>query len=1475
MTIPMALALAWAAGRADPAQEPVPVQTTCWWQEGAAQQGGIERCGKLPHFAVARRFFEEDNSAQAYCAIFGARNSHVIFCVGPDGKAVYPKMARGPADGEPFCVARACRFLGKPWGTPTFEVRGKERITGVMLSRYALKVTLGGAPAGGSLKVDLSVVDPGGETKKDFRGDVEVRVLVYGSEPSISTLAFTEADAGRRVLEHPLPSEAGACVWVAAFAKDRSACPGVGGPLLTEPGTPERLEVAAPKRVPANGFYHVVVRALDRFGNLATGFLHQRRDVTLRVPGDAPVNVPWHLFADQACATVLYLPAPKADAFRVSARACGDPELTGESGEIQVVDPPPRYPNDRVAIFREKDFPADGPVREVEWYGDTLSQAGFKVTYVGFRGLMDRAFLTRENFDLLLLPYGSYVPTEAVACMDYFVGMGGAVFYTKTLVPQDHRERSYWLEGVLWDPAERAWKKPESSHFNEGVTYQFSWECFNIPVEKYVRNRKDLPQKPAETVIVRNEKLASLLGALPERMKPVPSFGVFELTWGVQTGGSWTAGCMFSPSEPEFRGNQIVPLYLAREPASGRSVAVDAVLIRHHSARSNGSTIVSLGQFGGQLLNSEDGKRNLVTLVKLCFAALPGEESASHTLTKAALRHQLVRLQPLYQEAELLANEVGLAAAYRGEPAPASIAAFRNLMGRVECVFDRAYPVYHAPRTLGEQAPREAERVVAELRNVVGPLSKELAELICVLRREYERLAKPPAPVPVVNRMGGLWAGTTVDAPSDMVSALGLEHFGWKAYAGLRWSDVVFPCLRGADVAGRMRRLFGLRHKPVLWTDIGIRPIGPDGHPKSPYYAGLMADEADRERQRAYFSKEVAKYDTGAVSHVDSNNESTLWYGSGGLDQRWRFPGEIRLYRNWLRKRYATIHALNRTWETEYPSFEAVELPEHYPRTRPERANWEDWTSFRDHTVSEYYRIMYESLKASKPDLLLNSRSYTRRNPLEGFDFHLVGRWHDFEGDHQLEIYQDWVAELARKPGLNSEWHGFVMHPLPDHVAQRLIRRCLWHNAANNHRGWDFFSWSGYWGDRPTKFVESDALPRLPYWELKCFLERSKRWHHIVLDGSRPPAQLAFYFSRCTERHRIDLASGFKKWREQHEGVSEFDLGLEGPETLAPNDQWVELDGWDLMLRDGKYLREVLVDQDFLGETTVRPARFKAIVAPHQTYLPRDAIAGLLRYVEEGGNLIVIGPTGKFSAHGGEDGRIFAAARVTATRSKLTDKKGILQAHAYETTAWGADFMCLEPTGKDVEVLVKFADGSPAVTASKAGKGSIFVLGIPIGTDYVRKTCIGWKDGWSLYHHRRVDLRQHPELAAKGAVFVSKPNTGVVREELEGNAEESGTTSTCRRILRDILARCGIQPLARCAERDVEIKPWSYKGRTYWFVVNTEDRWGRSAAIAMAGKWNVRDYLLGLDVPVKIDAGETRFEIELLPGEGRIYEIQP
>ena len=163
-----------------------------------------------------------------------------------------------------------------------------------------------------------------------------------------------------------------------------------------------------------------------------------------------------------------------------------------------------------------------------------------------------------------------------------------------------------------------------------------------------------------------------------------------------------------------------------------------------------------------------------------------------------------------------------------------------------------------------------------------------------------------------------------------------------------------------------------------------------------------------RARFRDDLSSKVTQFARFSPVSYYAYEEPSLTYFGGGLDLCWS-PTCLDGFRNWLRKTYRTLRALNEEWGTGYRRWEAV-----LPATAEEAqasANYVPWADFRtwmEAMWADVYREGRDIIRSIDPNAVICLSGNQAGNPFNGYDYsrinHYVDQMQQYTGENLDEF---------------------------------------------------------------------------------------------------------------------------------------------------------------------------------------------------------------------------------------------------------------------------------------------------------------------------------------------------------------------------------------------------------------------------------------------------------------------------------------
>lgn len=173
-------------------------------------------------------------------------------------------------------------------------------------------------------------------------------------------------------------------------------------------------------------------------------------------------------------------------------------------------------------------------------------------------------------------------------------------------------------------------------------------------------------------------------------------------------------------------------------------------------------------------------------------------------------------------------------------------------------------------------------------------------------------------------------------------------------------------------------------------------------------------------------------------------------------------PHCVAAFTAWLRARYGSIEALNRSWNRNYTSFGEIEVP----KTRNTFNDMIDWRMFFVHTLGENVRRRFEVAKQADGGKhpLLCHHVFIQGFPVTSTasDPWNVGRFGDLHGFTQMDdpMMSDVLRSCAKgKPVISAEMlmlYGYTLD-LPKLIGVNDVKRFVFTGVAANQKGFVFW----------------------------------------------------------------------------------------------------------------------------------------------------------------------------------------------------------------------------------------------------------------------------------------------------------------------------------------------------------------------------------------------------------------------------------
>lgn len=427
-------------------------------------------------------------------------------------------------------------------------------------------------------------------------------------------------------------------------------------------------------------------------------------------------------------------------------------------------------------------------------------------------------------------------------------------------------------------------------------------------------------------------------------------------------------------------------------------------------------------------------------------------------------------------------------------------------------------------------------------------------------------------------------------------------------------------------------------------------------------------------------------------------------------------PNSLARFRDWLRKKYGTLPALNRAWYRRFENWSQVEPPRF--DTILSYTDYMDWRVFITQKLADDLRARSQTVKAILPDRVTTSHAAgpSALGTLAGGDGnpddYLMYKAVDYYGTslypkHSLPPHMsptriDLAVDLTRSAGAN---RGFYIGELQagfgvrgDVVSQEItpldLVRYMWTAVSRGARGinlYAFYPMSTGYESGGYGLIDLDGT---------------------LTDRSRAAGETA----RQIEANSDLLLRAHPKPPEVAIVVNQLTNLIGGAGHLYNRGAVARsLSGYY------KIFAERNVPVDFIDATELAPAQlthYKLIVLPYPVMMLAAEANALRDYVARGGHLFAEARPGWVDERGDAQPAIpgFGWEKMMGVREKSVTPKPALQVR------WGADtipaaifeerFTTLAP---DVKILAQFDDGSPAVFEHAYEKGAAILAGTFFG----------------------------------------------------------------------------------------------------------------------------------------------------------------
>lgn len=442
----------------------------------------------------------------------------------------------------------------------------------------------------------------------------------------------------------------------------------------------------------------------------------------------------------------------------------------------------------------------------------------------------------------------------------------------------------------------------------------------------------------------------------------------------------------------------------------------------------------------------------------------------------------------------------------------------------------------------------------------------------------------------------------------------------------------------------------------------------------SPWDESVFAAAAKRAREWAEKCRELA------VDHYIMRDEYHLRWPGKDLTKD-NTPQTMAAFREFLKKDYADIKALNAEWDTDFADWGGV--------ARPDQKNvpaWNDWQAFWDTYMVKHMAVTRKAIAEINPRVKIGMSGCQRPGDGKGWDWWLLMK--EAEYFHRYNHFQDdWINSFGSGKVIQGQWFGYSASKEVE------AQYDIWSNLLTGSHLVSYFKLMLGTAPNQDMAVASHDLRLRPYYTF------------VAQEMPKVKNGLGRQILACA--HQYDPIAMYHSQRSN----------LAGGGTLNATYAFKRL------IEDSGF-RFITIDSRDVLAGALATRGIKALFLP-QVLCVSDAERDVLaKFVEDGGTLITDQNTGMRDGHGkprpggGVLDQLFGIARQAKDMTGNTAGKFSATADA---CAQLKDYSALQvaAAGKGItpataKAWLKSEEGTPAVMVNKAGKGQAVYLNLDL-----------------------------------------------------------------------------------------------------------------------------------------------------------------
>jgi len=448
-------------------------------------------------------------------------------------------------------------------------------------------------------------------------------------------------------------------------------------------------------------------------------------------------------------------------------------------------------------------------------------------------------------------------------------------------------------------------------------------------------------------------------------------------------------------------------------------------------------------------------------------------------------------------------------------------------------------------------------------------------------------------------------------------------------------------------------------------------------------------------------------------------------------------PSSQARFREWLKKKYGSIEKLNQAWHRTFTSFEEVEPPRF--GTILTYTDYVDWQEYISDKLAEDLTLKAQAIKKIFPESVVTSHSaipglFSRpawdgtpddRKMNDSVDYYgvsiypkhagAVRPWSPFFRAAGLDFVRSmsWKNEGFYVGELQAGYGVFGMKVSVPVTAEDL-RDWMWSMVAYGARAVNIYAYypmsSGYEAGG-YGLVELDGKITTRAEEAGRIAKLITRNIDLFLKARAPEAEIAVVYNPLAH-----LVGGQQAFTSEGQPV--------GSNNLSESLQGVHRAFFE---------RGIKVDFLHVRDLKERAGQYRLIIVPYPVMISEPYLRELIKYVEQGGALLVEARCGWVDEKGfsfpvipgGGLDKVLGCREARLLPIQKTGKIVISQNHPALPWLKPGDSLdsvffeeCLEITDRKAQVLAQSEDGQPLMVISPYGKGQAIIVGSFVGSAY-------------------------------------------------------------------------------------------------------------------------------------------------------------